>query len=72
MPRAEAEPEPMDMHDIVAEQEIAAKPVMVEEYEEEAEQEIEADDQPDEAEYKETVTIKAFDLLALQDTLDDT
>jgi hypothetical protein len=71
MPRAAAEPEPMDMHDIATEQEIAAEPVMAEEYEEEAEQEIEVDDQPDKAEYEETVTIKASDLLALQDTLDD-
>jgi protein-arginine kinase activator protein McsA len=37
MPRAAAEPEPMDMHDIAAEQEIADELVMAEEYEEEAE-----------------------------------
>jgi hypothetical protein len=71
MPRDAAKPEPMDMHEIVAEQEIAIEPVMAEEYEEEAEQETEAKDQPNEAEYEEMVTIRASDLLAMQDTLDD-
>jgi hypothetical protein len=44
MPKAAAEPEPMDMHKIAVEQEIAAELVMAEEYEEEVEQETEAED----------------------------
>jgi hypothetical protein len=71
MPKAAAKPEPMDMHEIVAEQEIAAEQEMAEEYEEEAKQEIEVKDQPDEEEYEETITLNAADIYALQDTLED-
>jgi hypothetical protein len=59
------EPEPMDIHEMLAEQEIAAEPEMVEGQEEEA------DEQPDEEEYEETITLRAADVYALQDTLED-
>jgi hypothetical protein len=67
MPRvaAEPKPEPMDIHEMAAEQEIVAKPEMVKRQEEEA------DEQPDEEEYKETITLRAVDVYALQDTLED-
>jgi hypothetical protein len=67
----ELEPEPMDIHEMVAEQEIVAEPEMAEEHEEEAKQEEEAEDQPDEEEYEEMITLRAADVYALQDTLDD-
>jgi hypothetical protein len=46
---------------------------MAEEHEEEAEQEEEADEQPyeEEEEYEETLTLKATDVYALQDILED-
>jgi hypothetical protein len=65
MPRVAPEPELMDI------QEIAAEPEMAEEHEEEAEQEEEADDQPDEEKQEETITLRAADFYALQDTLED-
>jgi hypothetical protein len=53
-------------------QEMAAEPEMVEKHEEEAEQEEEADEQPDEEEeYEETLTLRAADVYALQDILED-
>jgi hypothetical protein len=70
-PEPELEPKPMDIHEMAAEQEIATEPEMVEEHEEKAEQKEEAKDQPDEEEYEETITFKAVDVYALQDTLDD-
>jgi hypothetical protein len=62
---AEPEPEPKDIHKMVAEQEIATELEMAEVQEEEA------DEQPDEEEYEETITLKAADVYALQDTLED-
>jgi hypothetical protein len=70
-PEPELEPEPMDIHEMVAEQEMAAEPEMAEEHEEEAKQKEEAEDQPDEEEYEETITLRAADVYALQDNLDD-
>jgi hypothetical protein len=55
----------MDIHEMPAEQEIAAKPEMAEGQEEEAYE------QPDEEEYEETITFRAVDVYALQDTLED-
>jgi hypothetical protein len=55
----EPEPEPMDIHEMATEQEIVAGPKMAEEHEEEAE------DQPDEEEYEETITLRAIDVYAL-------
>jgi hypothetical protein len=37
----------------------------------EAKQETEAEDQPDEEEYEETITLNAADIYALHDTLED-
>jgi hypothetical protein len=67
MPRviAEPKPKPMDIHETAADQEIVAKPEMAEGQEEEA------DEQPDEEEYEETITLRAADVYALQDTLED-
>jgi hypothetical protein len=67
MPRVALAPElePMDIHEMLAEQEIAAELEMVEGQEEEA------DEQPDEEEYEETITLRAADVYALQDTLED-
>jgi hypothetical protein len=64
MPRVavEPEPEPMDIHEIAAEQEIAAEPAMVEGQEEDT------DEQPDEEEYEEMITLRAANVYALQDT----
>jgi hypothetical protein len=65
MPRVVAEPEPepkqepMDIHEMAVEQEIAAKPEMAEGQEEEA------DEQPNEEEYEETITLRATDFHAL-------
>jgi hypothetical protein len=61
----------MDIHEMATEQEIAAKPERAEEYEEEAEQEEEAEDQPDVKEYEETITLRAANVYALQDTFED-
>jgi hypothetical protein len=58
-------PEPMDIHEMPDEHEIAVKPKMVEGQEEEA------DEQPDEEEYEETITLRAVNVYALQDTLED-
>ena len=70
MPRAIAapqpwpkpEPEPMDIHEMPVEQERAAEP----------ERAVEHDEQPEEEEeYEETITLRAADFCALQDTLED-
>jgi hypothetical protein len=69
MPRVVAKPEPelepIDIHEMAAEQEIVAEPEMAEGQEEEA------DEQPNEEEYEETITLKAADFYALEDTLED-
>jgi hypothetical protein len=69
MPRVavapQPEPKPMDIHEMAAEQEIAATPEMAERQEEEV------DKQPNEKEYEETITLRPIDFYALQDTLED-
>jgi hypothetical protein len=57
--------EPIGIHEMVAEQEIADEPEMAEGQEEKA------DEQPNEEEYKETITLRATNIYALQDTLED-
>jgi hypothetical protein len=64
-PKPEPKPEPMDIHEMAAEQEIATALEMAERQEEEA------DEQPDEEEYEDTITLRAIDFYALQDTLED-
>jgi hypothetical protein len=64
-PEPTSELEPMDIHEMPTEQEIVAEPEMAEGQEEEA------DEQPDEEEYEETITLKAADVYALPDTLED-
>jgi molecular chaperone GrpE (heat shock protein) len=64
-PKPAPEPEPMDIHEMPAEQEIIAEPEMAEGHEEEA------DEQPDEEEFEETITLRAANVYALQDTLED-
>jgi hypothetical protein len=64
-PEPAPEPEPMGIHEMPTEQEITAEPAMAEEQEEEANK------QPDEEEYEETITLRAVDVYALQDTLED-
>jgi hypothetical protein len=66
MPRvavaSEPELEPMDTHEMPAVQERPAKPKRA----------IEHYEQPEEEEeYEETITLRAVDFYALQDTLDD-
>ena len=51
----------MDIHEMVVEQEREA----------ELERAAEHDEQPDEEEYEETITLSATDIHALQDTLED-
>jgi hypothetical protein len=67
MPRviAEPEPKPMDIHEMAAEQEIATKLEMADRQEEEA------DEQQNEEEYEETITLRGTDFYALHDTLED-
>jgi hypothetical protein len=65
MPRVATKSKPMDIHEMATEQEIAAEPEMAEGQEEEA------DEQPDEEEYEEMITLRAADVYALQDTLED-
>ena len=61
-PQPKLEPEPMDIHDMAAKQERAVEP----------ERAAEHDEQPEEKEeYKETITLSAADIHALQDTLED-
>jgi hypothetical protein len=55
----------MDICEMAAEQKIATEPEKAEEHEEEAE------DQPDVEEYEETITLRAANVYALQDTLED-
>jgi hypothetical protein len=64
MPKAapEPEPEPMDIQEMAAEQERAAEPETAAEQEEQPEEE---------EEYEETITLRAADFYALQDTLED-
>jgi hypothetical protein len=68
MPRAaaalepELELEPMDIQEMAAEQERVAEPERVAEYDEQLEEE---------EEYEETITLRAADFYALQDTLED-
>jgi hypothetical protein len=62
---AELELEPMDIHEMAAEQEIAVEPEMAEGQEEQA------DEQQIEEEYEETITLRAANVYALQDTLED-
>jgi hypothetical protein len=61
MPRVAPEPEMMDMDEPVAPK-LVEQPVELEE---------KAKDQQEEEEYEETITIKALDFAALQDTLED-
>jgi outer membrane biosynthesis protein TonB len=64
MPKAtpKLEPEPMDIPKMAAEQERAAEPKRAAEQKE----------QPEEKEeYEETITFRASDVIALQDTLED-
>jgi hypothetical protein len=68
MPRAAASPQPelelnpMDIQEMAAEQERATEP----------ERAVEHDEQPEEEEeYEETITLRAADFYALQDTLED-
>ena len=70
MPRAAAAPQlepklelkPMDIHEMATEQKRATEP----------EREAEHDEPPEEEEeYKETITLRAADFYALQDTLED-
>ena len=58
----ELEPEPMDIHDMAAEQKRVAEPERVAEHDEQLEEE---------EEYEETITLSAADIHALQDTLED-
>jgi hypothetical protein len=61
-PEPELESEPMDIHEMAAEQERVAEP----------ERAAEHDEQPEEEEeYEETITLRAADFIALQDTLED-
>jgi hypothetical protein len=64
MPKAAAtpEPKPMDIHEMAAEQERATEPKRAAEYDEQPEEE---------EEYEETITLKAADFYALQDTQED-
>jgi hypothetical protein len=66
MPRVVAapqpEPEPMDIHEMAAEQERAAEPKRATKHDEQPEEE---------EEYEETITLRATDFYALQDTLED-
>jgi hypothetical protein len=66
MPRAapKPEPEPMDIPEMAAEQERAAEPERATEQEEQPEEE-------EEEEQEDTVTLRAADFYALQDTLED-
>jgi hypothetical protein len=61
-PELELEPEPMDIQEMEAEQERAAEPERVAEHDEQPEEE---------EEYEETITLRAADFYALQDTLED-
>ena len=61
-PEPELELEPMDIHEMATKQERATEP----------EREAEHDEQPEKKEeYEETITLRAADFYALQDTLED-
>jgi hypothetical protein len=55
----------MDIHEMAVEQKIVAKPEMA------GGQEEEVDEQLDEEEYEEMITLRAADFYALQDNLED-
>ena len=63
-PQPELDPEPMDIHEMAAEQERAVEPERAAKHDEQPKEE-------EEEEYEEMIILRAVDFYALQDTLED-